>query len=64
LREGFQAAFERKCQSVFLARFHKEQAGSFNLRGWTDQYKDWIQVRSDLAVAIDEALIRENIAVA
>jgi hypothetical protein len=34
------------------------------LRAWTDQYEDWIQVRSDLAVAIDEALIRENIAVA
>jgi small-conductance mechanosensitive channel len=36
---------------------------SFNLRVWTDQYEDWIEVRSDLAVAIDEALIRENIAV-
>jgi small-conductance mechanosensitive channel len=39
-------------------------AVSFNLRAWTDQYEDWIQVRSDLAVAIDEALSRENIAVA
>ena len=39
-------------------------AVSFNLRAWTDQYEDWIQVRSDLAVAIDEALIRENIAIA
>jgi potassium-dependent mechanosensitive channel len=39
-------------------------AVSFNLRAWTDQYEDWIQLRSELAVAIDEALIRENIAVA
>jgi potassium-dependent mechanosensitive channel len=37
---------------------------SFNLRVWTDQYEDWIQVRSNLAVAVDEALSRENIAVA
>jgi small-conductance mechanosensitive channel len=37
---------------------------SFNLRVWTDQYEDWIQVRSNLAVAMDEALTRENIAVA
>lgn len=37
---------------------------SFNLRVWTDQYEDWIQLRSNLAVAVDEALSRENIAVA
>jgi len=39
-------------------------AVSFNLRAWTDRYEDWVQVRSDLAVAIDEALTRENIRVA
>jgi potassium-dependent mechanosensitive channel len=39
-------------------------AVSLNLRVWTDQYEDWIQVQSNLAVAIDEALTRENIAVA
>ena len=37
---------------------------SFNLRVWTDQYEDWNQVRSDLAVAVDETLSREKIAVA
>jgi small-conductance mechanosensitive channel len=37
---------------------------SFNVRAWTDQYEDWIQVRSNLAVAVDEALSREKIAVA
>jgi small-conductance mechanosensitive channel len=39
-------------------------AVSLNLRVWTDQYEDWIQARSNLAVAVDEALTRENIAVA
>jgi potassium-dependent mechanosensitive channel len=37
---------------------------SYNLRVWTDQYEDWIEVRSRLAVAVDEALNREKIAVA
>ena len=37
---------------------------SFNLRAWTEQYEDWVQVRSDLSVAVDEALTRENITVA
>jgi potassium-dependent mechanosensitive channel len=39
-------------------------AVSFNVRAWTEQYEDWVLVRSDLSVAIDEALIRENIPVA
>lgn len=39
-------------------------AVSFNIRAWTEKYEDWVQVRSDLSVAIDEALIRENIPVA
>jgi potassium-dependent mechanosensitive channel len=39
-------------------------AVSFNVRAWTEQYEDWVQVRSDLAVAVDDALIRENITVA
>jgi small-conductance mechanosensitive channel len=34
------------------------------LRAWTDRYQDWAQVRSDLAVAINEALIREKIGIA
>jgi small-conductance mechanosensitive channel len=37
---------------------------SFQLRAWTDRYEDWVQVRSDLSVAVDEALTRENIAIA
>jgi len=39
-------------------------AVSFNLRVWTDRYEDWIQVRSNLAVAVDEALSLGHIAVA
>jgi potassium-dependent mechanosensitive channel len=39
-------------------------AVSLQLRAWTDRYEDWIQVRSDLSVAVDEALTRENITVA
>ena len=39
-------------------------AVSLNLRVWTDQYEDWIQVRSNLAIAVDEALARGNITVA
>ena len=36
-------------------------AVTFQLRAWTDRYEDWIQVRSDLSVAVDDALTRENI---
>ena len=39
-------------------------AVSYNLRAWTDRYEDWVQMRSDLAVAVDEALTRGNITLA
>jgi potassium-dependent mechanosensitive channel len=39
-------------------------AVSYSLRAWTDHYEDWVKVRSDLAVAVDAALMRENIPVA
>jgi potassium efflux system protein len=39
-------------------------AVSFRLRAWTDRYEDWVQVRSDLSLAVDEALTRENITIA
>ncbi len=39
-------------------------AVSFNLRAWTERFEDWVQVRSDLSVAVDEALTREKITVA
>jgi potassium-dependent mechanosensitive channel len=37
---------------------------TYQLRGWTDRYQDWAQVKSDLAVAINDALIREKIGIA
>jgi small-conductance mechanosensitive channel len=37
---------------------------TFQLRAWTDRYQDWAQVRSDLAVAISEALFKEKIGIA
>ena len=39
-------------------------AVTFQLRAWTDRYEDWIRVRSDLSVAVDDALTRENIMLA
>jgi potassium-dependent mechanosensitive channel len=36
---------------------------NFQLRAWSDRYEDWVQVRSDLSVAVDDALARENITV-
>jgi len=39
-------------------------AVSFQLRAWTDRCEDWVQVRSDLSLAVDQALTRENITIA
>jgi potassium-dependent mechanosensitive channel len=36
---------------------------SFRLRAWTDRYEDWVQMRSDLSIAVDDALTRENITI-
>jgi potassium efflux system protein len=37
---------------------------TYQLRGWADRYRDWTQVRSDLALAISDALAREKIGIA
>ncbi len=37
---------------------------SFQLRAGMDRSGDWIQVRSDLSVAIDNALTQQDIAIA
>jgi len=39
-------------------------AVTFQLRVWTDQYHEWAQLRSDLSVAVNDALAREKIAIA
>jgi potassium-dependent mechanosensitive channel len=36
----------------------------FLLRAWTDRYQDWAQVRSDLALGLNDALAREKIGIA
>ena len=48
---------------VYVVNF---SAGSvtFQLRAWTDRYQDWARVRSDLAVAVNSALVEERIAIA
>ena len=48
---------------VYVVNF-SAGAMTFQLRAWTDRYEDWAQLRSDLAVALNEALIREKIAIA
>ena len=35
---------------------------NFELRAWTDHDEDWIRIRSDLALAINAALVKENLA--
>jgi potassium-dependent mechanosensitive channel len=37
---------------------------AFQLRAWTDRYQDFAQVRSDLAIAVNDALVRNKIAIA
>ena len=39
-------------------------AVTFQLRAWTDRHEAWAQLRSDLSIAINEALAREKIAIA
>jgi potassium-dependent mechanosensitive channel len=48
---------------AFVVNF-ASTAVSFQLRAWTDRYEDWVRVRSDLSVAVDDALTQENITVA
>jgi len=52
--------------ALFARRTVPKSPGSvsFQLRAWTDRYEDWVQVRSDLSFAVDEALTRENITIA
>jgi len=45
---------------VFLTTFSAD-AYTYQLHAWTDQAERWIQIRSDLSVAIHAAMVRENI---
>jgi potassium-dependent mechanosensitive channel len=48
---------------VYLVNF-SASAVTFQLRAWTDRHENWAQLRSDLSVAVKEALARENITIA
>jgi small-conductance mechanosensitive channel len=39
-------------------------AVTFQLRAWTDRQEDWARLRSDLSLAVKDALAREKIAMA
>ena len=47
---------------VYMVNF-TAGAVTFQLRVWTDRSRQWVQVRSDLALAVNEALAREKIAI-
>ena len=48
---------------VYVTNF-SAGAVTFQLRAWTDRNEEWAQLRSDLSVAVNEALAREKIAIA
>jgi small-conductance mechanosensitive channel len=48
---------------VYVTNF-SAGAVTFQLRAWTDRHEEWAQLRSDLSVAVNEALAREKIAIA
>jgi potassium efflux system protein len=48
---------------VYVTNF-SAGAVTFQLRAWTDRHEDWAQLRSDLSIAVNEALAREKIAIA
>jgi potassium efflux system protein len=48
---------------VYVVNF-SAGAVTFQLRAWTDRHEDWAKLRSDLSVAVNEALAREKIAIA
>jgi small-conductance mechanosensitive channel len=48
---------------VYVVNF-SAGAVTFQLRAWIDRYEDLAQLRSDLSVAVNNALVREKIAIA
>jgi potassium efflux system protein len=48
---------------VYVVNFTAD-AVTFQLRVWTDRYNEYAQLRSDLSIAVNEALAREKIAIA
>jgi potassium-dependent mechanosensitive channel len=54
---------EEPLPQVYVTNF-SAGAVTFQLRAWTDRHEDWAQLRSDLSVAMNEALAREKIPIA
>jgi small-conductance mechanosensitive channel len=48
---------------VYVTNF-SAGAVTYQLRAWTDRQEDWVQLRSDLSLAVKDALAREKIAIA
>jgi small-conductance mechanosensitive channel len=48
---------------VYVTNF-SAGAVTFQLRAWTDRQEDWAQLRSDLSLAVQDALVRAKIAIA
>ncbi len=48
---------------VYVVNF-SAGAVTFQLRAWTDRHENWAQLRSDLSVAVNDALSSEKIAIA
>jgi len=48
---------------VYVTNF-SASAVTYQLRAWTDRQEDWAQLRSDLSLAVKDALAREKIAIA
>jgi small-conductance mechanosensitive channel len=50
------------CPEAFLTKFSGDSF-SYQLRAWTDAADQWILLRSELSVALNQELLKENIAI-
>ena len=60
---GYPGVAKQPSPQVYVTNF-SAGAVTFQLRAWTDRHENWAQLRSDLSVALNDALAREKIAIA
>jgi small-conductance mechanosensitive channel len=60
---GYPGVGKQPSPQVYVTNF-SAGAVTFQLRVWTDRQEDWAQLRSDLSVALNDALAREKIPIA
>jgi small-conductance mechanosensitive channel len=60
---GYPGVAKEPSPQVYVTNF-SAGAVTFQIRAWTDRHKDWAQLRSDLSVALNDALAGEKIAIA